>query len=235
MRNVRNDKNIVAMTSSVLIVGASSGIGLALTHLYASRGNRVFATCRKLNADMLIDNVTVREGVDVTDESTFGVMGGREYGLVIVVAGVASVDALTDKFLVPTMQQVFDVNTLGPVRVLQFLLTNKYLRSGSKFVVISSGLGSLSLAAKNGNCHLAYGTSKAALNFAMVAAGAELRAQGIALGIFAPGVVSTRMNNFTEQGISPEDSAEGLLRLVEELDLHNSMRFLKIDGEELPW
>mmetsp|Transcript_28853 Transcript_28853/g.61242 ORF Transcript_28853/g.61242 Transcript_28853/m.61242 type:complete len:274 (-) Transcript_28853:310-1131(-) len=74
-------------TTTYLITGASSGIGLELVNqLVASRNNRVFATVRKRGSSLTgVDeisavapadgsSVTVVEGVDVTDDAVGGVL-----------------------------------------------------------------------------------------------------------------------------------------------------------------
>ena len=54
-------------------------------------------------------------------------------------------------------------------------------------------------------------------------------------GYLHPGLVSTRMTGFTRNGISPEESANGLLKRIDSLNKKNSGTFWHANGEVLPW
>ena len=60
-----------------------------------------------------------------------------------------------------------------------------------------------------------------------------MRPREIAVAILHPGLVKTRMTNFT--GITPEASVNGLLARIEQLNLENSGSFWHANGEILPW
>lgn len=79
---------------SILIIGASRGLGLALTQYYSSQPNTtIYATVRSPpKAGTFPDGVKVIEGIDVSEEEAGkmiveGLKGGK-VGVVIVVAGV---------------------------------------------------------------------------------------------------------------------------------------------------
>jgi len=50
-----------------------------------------------------------------------------------------------------------------------------------------------------------------------------------------PGLVSTRMTGITRYGISPKESANGLLKRIDSLNKNNSGTFWHSNGEVLPW
>ncbi len=63
----------------------------------------------------------------------------------------------------------------------------------------------------------------------------DLKSLGIAVAILHPGLVQTRMTNFTTSGITPEVSVRGLLARIDDLTLENTGTFWHSNGEVLPW
>jgi NAD(P)-dependent dehydrogenase (short-subunit alcohol dehydrogenase family) len=63
----------------------------------------------------------------------------------------------------------------------------------------------------------------------------DLKPRGIAVAILHPGLVQTRMTNFTASGITPEESVKGLLTRIDELKLENIGTFWHANGEVLHW
>jgi short-subunit dehydrogenase len=61
----------------------------------------------------------------------------------------------------------------------------------------------------------------------------ELKPAGIAVALLHPGLVATEMTG--GHGISPEDSASGLIERIDELDMETSGGFWHAEGYELPW
>ena len=53
----------------------------------------------------------------------------------------------------------------------------------------------------------------------------DLSREDIYVAILHPGLVSTRMTGFTRNGISPEESANGLLKRIDSLNKNNSGTF----------
>jgi short-subunit dehydrogenase len=63
----------------------------------------------------------------------------------------------------------------------------------------------------------------------------DLKPCGVSVAILHPGLVQTRMTNFTRGGIAPEASVKGLLARIDELTLDNTGTFWHSNGEVLPW
>ena len=80
-----------------------------------------------------------------------------------------------------------------------------------------------------------YRMSKVALSMAAKSLSIDLSREDIYVAILHPGLVSTRMTGFTRNGISPEESANGLLRRIDSLNKNNSGTFWHANGEVLPW
>ena len=69
---------------------------------------------------------------------------------------------------------------------------------------------------------------------AMASLAAELREQGVAVGMYCPGWVKTRLGG-KDAHITPEESVTGLRALIGDLRPENSGRFLRYNGELIPW
>jgi NAD(P)-dependent dehydrogenase (short-subunit alcohol dehydrogenase family) len=77
--------------------------------------------------------------------------------------------------------------------------------------------------------------SKVALCMAGKSLAIDLRPRGIAVALLHPGLVSTRMTGFSDQGISTEESVHGLLERIDALTLETSGTFWHANGQVLPW
>lgn len=222
------------MTKKVLITGANRGIGLAFTSQYAAAGYQVFAVCRAASAELrALSNVTVIEGIDVTDANAAAVisksLGNTTLDILIQNAGILYRDNLYDAPAADIAKQ-FEVNALAPLQLTLGLL--KHLAAGSKVTLITSRMGSL---ADNGSGgYYGYRMSKAALNAAGVSLACDLKPKQIAVALLHPGFVQTDMVN-NAGDISADEAAKRLRRRIEELTLTNTGTFWHSNGDVLPW
>ena len=219
--------------AAILITGAARGIGLALTNQLAARGDRVIALCRAPSPELSqIEGIRIIPDMDVTDAEAIGSLGAlldkQALDVVIHNAGILTQESWSDLDF-ERMRRQFEVNSLAPLRLTQALHPN--LRNGSKVVFITSRVGSIDDNTSGGL--YGYRMSKAALNMAGKNLAHDLRPEGIAVGIFHPGIVATDMTG--QRGISPEESAHNLLARIDALSLANSGQFLHADGTPLPW
>jgi NAD(P)-dependent dehydrogenase (short-subunit alcohol dehydrogenase family) len=229
--------------SNVVITGANRGIGLALAHLYAERGDQVFGCCRapskaqELQALARSHRLTVLP-VDVGDDASVAALAAE--------LGLAPVDVLINNAGVsggPLDQQTatrmdfaawanaFNVNSIGPVRVLHALLPALQRAQQPKVMSITSQLGAISL-----DLALAYGysSSKAALNKYMRLAAPDLARDGVAIGVIHPGWVQTDMGGPGAQ-ITSAESAAGIAKVIDQLSVDNSGGFWKWNGGRHDW
>jgi NAD(P)-dependent dehydrogenase (short-subunit alcohol dehydrogenase family) len=130
-----------------------------------------------------------------------------------------------------SIREQFEVNALGALRVTHALLPN--LKAGSKIVLMTSRMGSI--ADNTSGSSYGYRMSKVALSMAGKSLAHDLKPRGIAVAILHPGLVQTRMTNFTTSGITREESVKGLLARIDELTLENTGTFWHANGEVLPW
>jgi NAD(P)-dependent dehydrogenase (short-subunit alcohol dehydrogenase family) len=128
--------------------------------------------------------------------------------------------------------QVFDVNTMGPLRVTEAFV-EQIARGDRKLVVtITSGLGSIADNSPGG--WIAYRTSKAALNMAMRCAALDLAPRGISCVVVNPGWVRTDMGG-AAASMSPTESVTALRAVIETLGPSQSGKYFHYDGREYPW
>jgi NAD(P)-dependent dehydrogenase (short-subunit alcohol dehydrogenase family) len=126
---------------------------------------------------------------------------------------------------------VFDVNTMGPLRVTETFIDH-IARSERKLVVtITSGMGSLADNTSGGA--IAYRSSKAAVNMAMRSAALDLARRRISCILVNPGWVQTDMGG-AGASISPAESVPALRRLIETFGPAQSGKFFHYDGREYP-
>jgi NADP-dependent 3-hydroxy acid dehydrogenase YdfG len=172
--------------SSILITGASKGIGRAAAVELARRGHRVIATARDPRALSGLD-VDQRLRLDVTDQASVdaAVAQAGEVDVLISNAGVifrASVEASP----VAEIERLYAQNTVGAIRVTQAVLPQMRERRSGRLLFVSSVAGRTVLP---GNA--AYAATKWALEAFAEALAMELADFGIDVTLAEPGPVSS--------------------------------------------
>jgi len=219
--------------TTTLVTGSNRGIGLELCRALAAEGHRVIAACRSGSPELDALGVEVVTGVDVADDASVAALGkklaGRRIDWLIANAGILEPGGL-DALDFDSMRRQFEVNSLGPLRVVKALLPS--LGEGSKIGIVSSRVGSL---ADNGSGGMyGYRMSKAAANMAGVSLARDLAGRKIAVALLHPGYIRTRMTGGGGND-DPDVAARGLVARMKELDLASSGGFWHASGERLPW
>ena len=217
---------------TILVTGANRGIGLELVRRLVGRGDTVIAACRAASRELEATGAEVFEGVDVTSDDSVaalaGALEGRRLDALVNNAGVLERTSL-DHLDFEAMERQFRVNALGPLRVTAGL--RGLLGRGAKVFIVTSRMGSIGDNTSGGS--YGYPMSKAAVNMAGRSLALDLADDGIAVFLLHPGWVSTDMTGGT--GIPVGESADGLLRMMDELDPARSGTFWHQEGYELPW
>ena len=224
--------------ATVLLIGASRGIGLELARQYREDGWRVIATARNTDGLERLKGLgceTLR--VDVTDPaSNSGLswqLDGEKLDLAVYVAGVGDRDTAVS----PPTREKFDLlmqtNAMGPMMVLPQIAPMLAQSSGT-FAVISSHFGSLTLTETS--LAVLYRMSKVALNMYIRCAQHDFPEIGcVALH---PGWVQTDMGG-PQAPVKVQDSAASLREPLETVrtqrDPKHRGAFLNHDGSTLPW
>jgi len=219
--------------AQVLITGTNQGIGLELAKQYQARGDKVIATCRQASEGLRKSNAKIVEGIDVTDDASVnklvGVVGGRKIDVLINNAGVLSSESFDDLDF-DRMRFQYEVNTLGPLRVVKAL--SDKLANGGKVGIVTSRVGSMDDNGSGGN--YGYRMSKAAANMVGVNLSHDLAPREISVVLLHPGYVRTNMtggNGMTDA----QTAAKGLIERMDALSMTTTGTFWHAEGYELPW
>jgi NAD(P)-dependent dehydrogenase (short-subunit alcohol dehydrogenase family) len=218
--------------ATVLITGSNRGIGLELCrHCYA-RGDDVIAVCRTASKALKDLGVRIIDCIDVADGDEVAKLAAELEGVSIDIlinnAGMLRSDTI-DSVDFDNMLKLYQVNTLGPLRVTRALRKN--LKKGSKVGIVTSRVGSIEDNSSGNN--YGYRASKAAANMVGMNLRHDLGPSGIAVALLHPGLVATDMTG--GNGVPPQDAARGLMARMDELNLENSGGFWHAEGYPLPW
>ena len=218
--------------AKVLVTGCNRGIGLQLCDQLNNRGDDVIGVCRSASPEVSSLGIRVIEGIDVSDADDVAALtknlAGEPIDILINNAGILRSDRL-EGIDYDAMLEQFRVNTLGPLRVTQALLSN--LQEGSKVAIVSSRVGSIEDNHSGNN--YGYRVSKVAVNMVGTNLRHDLEPKGIAVVLLHPGFVATDMTG--GRGVSPAESANGLIERIDELGLENTGGFWHAEGYRLPW
>lgn len=218
---------------TTIVIGANRGIGFELAKQLRDRKHRVIATCRKTSEALSALDADVVEDVDVgSDESVAQLaktIADRKLSGIIVAAGILKRNSL-DALDVDSIRQQFEVNSLGPLRVVAAL--RHLVKDGGKIAILTSRMGSVGDNGSGGS--YGYRMSKCAANMAGVSLAKDLAPREIAVGLLHPGYVRTAMTG-NNGNLDADESASMLLDRYEDLSMDNTGRFWHANGEELPW
>ncbi|MGJ0483027.1 MAG: SDR family oxidoreductase [Methylomicrobium sp.] len=226
--------------TTILVTGASRGLGLEFCKQYAAEGWEVLACCRHPErADKLAGITNVRRlPLDVTDFAQIDRLAKElkdtPIDVLINNAGIYG-DSSGPGFGqldYGAWTRTLWINAQAPVKMAESFLPNLQRGKLKKLVSISSQMGSIADNGSGGS--ILYRTSKAALNAAMKSLSIDLKALGIGVLILHPGWVKTDMGG-PNALIDAELSVNGMRRVIADSTLQQSGSFLKYDGSTIPW
>ena len=200
---------------TVLITGASSGIGLAAAELFLKNGDSVYALSRRdcpapgavsLHADVT-DGDAVREAIDEVFR--------REGRLDVLVlnAGFGISGAVEFTGLSEAKRQL-DVNFFGTASCIRHALPHMREQGSGHILIISSVAGAIPIPFQ-----AYYSCSKAALNALVLAAANELRPFNIHVAAVLPGDIKTGFTEAREKnasGASVYAALDGSIKTMEQ-------------------
>ena len=220
--------------STYLVTGSNRGIGLEICNQLHKRGDNVIATCRTISDELKKLKVRVVENVDISSTHSIGLLKNnlKEARLDCLIhnAGIYEYNTLMD-LEAESIRRQFEINALRPLLITKAM--TGLLKRNSKIVFISSRMGSIE--DNTSGSSYGYRMSKVALSMAAKSLSVDLSKKGIYIGILHPGLVRTRMTGFTKNGISTEESVNGLLKRIDAINKKNTGKFWHANGEELPW
>ena len=226
----------------IFITGVNRGIGFFLAKELLSAGNYVIGTYRqtseRTNVKLLKKNFpktfnAILLDVIKVDNETFteALKSFKSIDIVINNAGVLdNGDQKFNKLRISDIFHSFEVNTIGPMKLTQYLLPKLSKSPDPKIFHITSQMGSITDNLSGGYYY--YRISKAALN--MFNKSFSIDHPNITSIVLHPGWVRTDMGG-SNAPLLPEDSASMLAKLVLRLDRSSSGEFLNYMGNTLPW
>jgi NAD(P)-dependent dehydrogenase (short-subunit alcohol dehydrogenase family) len=223
------------MARHALVTGANRGIGLEFVRQLLARGDPQGATALNTLAGEYPGRLRVLP-LDVALEKSRAELV-RELPLVcerldllVNNAGVLHSGERFGQLSQASLEDSLRVNALGPLLVTEALAPT--LADGARVANVSSMMSSL--ATRREFRSPGYCMGKAAQNMATVQLAHALRPRGIVVLALCPGWVQTDMGGEGAQ-ITPAQSVEGLLRVIDGAGADDSGRFIDWRGEAMAW
>lgn len=206
----------------VVITGANRGIGRALATRYDTRGDVVTGTARDGSAQVRLNVSDPAQQAAMAEQ-----LKHQPVDLLICNAGVYLDKGHTiNGYPAEMWAQSFATNVTGVFLTVQALLPN--LRAaGGKVAIISSQMASHTRAP--GGSYIYRASKAAALNLGRNLA-TDLKADGIAVGIYHPGWVQTDMGGAAAD-IDVDQAVSGLMERFEALSISSTGCFETYDGQ----
>ncbi len=228
--------------SSILLIAASRGLGLAMAAEFLKKGWNVTGTVREGSGRTKLHELAdefqgqlVIETVDICEQAQVAAMrerlGGRHFDMLFVNAGTTNLytetigEVSTEEFI-----RVMMTNALCPMRVVEAL--KDLVPADGLIGVMSSGQGSV--ANNTTGMREVYRGSKAALNQFMRSFAARGEESARAMTVMAPGWVRTEMGG-PEAPLSIEQSVPNLVNVLIGKQGKAGIEYLDYLGRTVPW
>ena len=222
---------------TILIVGASRGLGLGLAQEYAARGWTVIGTVRDAANPGALAQITPPVRIEKVDINHTGEvleladrLAGTMLDVLFVNAGVSNgageilPDVSTEDFV-----RVMTTNALSPLRVIESLAG--LVTPAGTIAAMSSGLGSVTNNTSGG--WEIYRASKASLNTLLRSYAVRSGGDRTILAV-APGWVRTDMGG-PGADLDVETSVKGMADTLAKWQGKGGDAYVNYKGETLPW
>ncbi len=222
------------MMKSALVIGASGGIGSALSQQLRQHSAAVTTLSRSVDGFDLMDPDSVSRGL--------GTLNGP-FDMILIASGALEINGAEPEKTIKSvsaqaMMDQFALNAVGPALVLGH--AHKLLPRDRRcvFAVLSARVGSIGDNRLGG--WVSYRASKAALNQILRTSAIELartHPQAICVALH-PGTVKTRFTRKylgRHQAVEPDDAAKNLLAVIETLSPADTGGFFDWAGQPVPW
>jgi NAD(P)-dependent dehydrogenase (short-subunit alcohol dehydrogenase family) len=229
---------------TVLITGASRGIGQELARQYAADSWNVIATVRDSRDGAKLaafgSNVAVYIA-EVTDHRSLARLAanlkGAPVDVLICNAGILGpLEVEFGKTDYAVWEDMFRVNVMGVMATAEALIENVAASALKSIVIISSGAGSLTQSDRPfaTRSTFLYRSTKAALNSVMRSISVLVKERGVIAVSMTPGWTRTDMGG-PDAPLSAQDSVSGMRKVIAGLTPAHSSHFYRHTGEEVPW
>ncbi|MFC1411840.1 SDR family oxidoreductase [Streptacidiphilus sp. N1-12] len=179
---------------TVLLVGATSGIGLELARRFAEAGSTVIVGGRRAD---LLDRIAA-EGfatavrIDVTDQDSVDrardavLLAHPDLDTIVTMSGVMIPEDLRDPAHFGDAERTIDTNLLGTIRVIDAFTPHLIARGAGTVITVTSGIGFLPFPAMP-----SYAASKAGVHAYSEALRVQLAGTGVEVAELVPPAVAT--------------------------------------------
>lgn len=195
---------------TILVTGASSGIGRATAILCSQLGATVMITARKTERLTETLGLLKRSGhhmflADLTDENQLRDLVEKLPVIDGLVNNAGMLLMTPLQFIKSSkLQQVLNINTLAPILLTQYIVKAKKMKEGGSIVFTNSISGNRIGSVGN----VLYSTSKAAIHGFVLNAALELAPKHIRVNEVQPGMIDTNLHDGSV--ITEEDLAEDI-------------------------
>ena len=220
---------------TILVTGASSGIGQEAAIQCSKMGAKVIITAR--NEERLKETLSQMEGdghqmiiADQTKQEELESLVGQMDQLNGLVLCAGKPKTLPFQFCTrENFDEVFDINFFAPVELLRLLVKKKKMAKESSVIFVSSIGGVRAYGASNA----IYGASKSAIDSIMKTSARELAAKKIRVNSVNPGMVETKLIHvgmITEEQLEADKKTYPLQRYGTPTDIALGIVFLLSDA-----
>ncbi len=229
----------------ILVTGAARGLGFEFVRRFLARGERVFATMRKLDGNARwIELANIHPGrltllaLDVSQLDQFAAFSETlsdhtdALDLLINNAGILPSGERFGNVEPNDLESCFRTNAAAPFLLTQALTPMLARGERPRVLNISSELGSIDH--RKAFSTPSYCISKAALNMATRLQSFELTPRGIGCVAMHPGWVKTEMGG-PSAPLAIEDSVRAMIAIIDALQPEQYGSFIGVDGQILPW
>ena len=236
---------------TVLVTGASRGLGLEFVRQYASAGWEVIAGARRPDEAGELATLKRRWGgtvavelLDVTNEQHIESLAGKYPSSAIDVlinnAGDigprgAAREQLHKQFFgsldYAAWHRLLDVNVFAPMRIAEVFAEHVERSEQKKMIFISSSVGSNVAGTQP---VFLYATSKAALNKCVSLAAPQLLKRGVIVAALCPGHVKTALGG-AGATVEVTASVTGMRKIIGKLTATEAGSFTRYNGDNIPW
>ena len=233
------------MKQKIIITGVNRGLGLSLTKIFLSQVHEIFTICRQVSDEMQLlknenpNQLKLHIG-DVTDETSIEKVTRaieKETDFIDMLINNAAVLFPTDNVPIEqvdfsTYGTTYQVNAIGPLKMVKHVLPLVRNGRGKRIVNISSEAGSISDAWRKNE--YAYCMSKSALNMASRILQNYLEEGNIKILAVHPGWFSSDMGT-SAAPITPDESAMKVGRLLDQSFELKGPMYYDLDGNQMKW
>lgn len=249
-----SDVNDTERTTAALIVGAGQGIGLEFVRQLLPRFDRLYATYRNPQSELLrLNDARLRcLEMDITEEAQISAAIQQIQAETPALHFVINcVGMLHDGTLQPEkslrhinseqLMRYFQVNSIGAILLAKHVQPLLKHRERAIFATISAKVGSIGDNQLGG--WYGYRASKAALNMLMRNTAIEYKrtCPRAIVVMLHPGTTDTQLSRPFQRNVPPEKlfsverTVQQLLAVLDQLQEGDSGEFFSWDGSRLPW